>query len=95
MLHILSSTTFGSHYIYKEIRAQVVDDMAVNGERFSAGQNDFEDIWYFCEITKNGVGNQEFLEFSELYSVNVHLYDMVTSSNYMHHFHQKLTRHRQ
>ena len=92
MFRALSRTTFGSPNFHKEIRAQVVDYMTVHRERFSAGQNDFEGYLILLRNYQAWDGHQELQAFAELYSVNIDVYDLITSSNPMYHISSGLNR---
>ena len=60
MFRALSRTTFGSSDYHKEVRAQVVDYMTANIERFSAGQNDFEGYLILLRDYHAWVANKNF-----------------------------------
>ena len=67
------------------MRAQVVAYMTARSDRFSAGQNDFESYLILLRDYQAWGGQQEQQGFSELYAVNIKVYDRMTSSNPMYH----------
>ena len=85
MFRALSLTTFGSPDYHKEVRAQVVDYMTANRERFFAGQNDFEGYLILLRDYYAWGGQQELRAFAELYDVNIEVYGRMTCSNPMNH----------
>ena len=85
MFRTLSHTTFESPKYHAEVRALVVAYMTARSDRFSAGQNDFEDYLILLRDYQAWCGQQELHAFAKLYAVNVNVYDRMTSSNPIYH----------
>ena len=81
MFRALSRTTFGSPKYHAEVRAKVVTNITARSDRFSAGQNDFEDYLIRLRDYRAWCGQQELHAFAKLYAVNINVYDRMTSSN--------------
>ena len=85
MFWAISRTTFGSMKYHSEVRAQAVAYMTARSDRFSAGQNDFEDYLILLRDYQAWCGQQELHAFAKLYAVNINVYDRITTSNPIYH----------
>ena len=82
MFRALSRTTFGSPEYHREIRVQVANYIEVNREQFENFiVGDFNQYVKKIRDSDYWGGNQELVAFSELYGVNIEVYDRITSNS--------------
>ena len=82
MFRALSRTTFGSPEYHREIRVQVANYIEVNREQFDNFiVGDFNQYAKKIRDSDYWGGNQEQVAFSELYGVNIEVYDRIESNS--------------
>ena len=79
MFRALSRTTFGSPEYHSSIRVQVVNYIETNKSHFEDFiDGDFNQYMSLIRETYYWRGNEELVAFSELYWVNIEVYDRIT-----------------